>query len=172
MRYVLVGSGIASLAAAESIRRVQPNAKITLVSQERAPFYSRPGLAYLLTNDVPEPQLTIREPVEVDALRLERVYGRAVQLLPDVRVLRLDDGTHVPYDRLLIAIGAASIRGDFPGATLDGVVHLDDLAEARDIVRRTASRSLWASRSALTAPSLIAGAKPVSWTTGPKNICI
>lgn len=139
MRYVLVGSGIASLAAAESIRRVQPNAKIILVSQERAPFYSRPGLAYLLTNDVPEPQLTIREPVEVDALRLERVYGRAVQLLPDVRVLRLDDGTHVPYDRLLIAIGAASIRGDFPGASLDGVVHLDDLAEARDIVRRTAS---------------------------------
>lgn len=139
MRHVLVGSGIAALSAAESIRRVQPDATITVVSDEHAPFYSRPGLAYLLTDDVPESQLTVRTPAEVDALRLERVAGRAAQLLHDPRVLRLDDGTHVPYDRLLIATGAASIRGEFPGAMLDGVVQLDDLAEAKDIVRRCAS---------------------------------
>jgi NAD(P)H-nitrite reductase large subunit len=81
--------------------------------------------------------LSIRQPADVKALHLERVHKRAARLLPDLHVLQLDDATHVPYDRLLIATGAASIRADFRGATLEGVVHVDDLAEARQIVDRT-----------------------------------
>lgn len=139
MRYVLVGSGIAALSAAESIRRADRGAHIVMVASERAPFYSRPGLAYLLTNEVPESQLTVRSAAEVEALGLEREYRRAVALHPADRILELDGGARLSYDRLLIATGAASIPGNFPGAALDGVVQVDDLAEARDIVARTAS---------------------------------
>ncbi|MFN8668151.1 MAG: FAD-dependent oxidoreductase [Gemmatimonadaceae bacterium] len=139
MHHVLVGSGIASLSAAESIRRADPSARITVVSTESDPFYSRPGLAYVLTKDVAESQLAIRSDAELTALRLERMQGRARRIFPQEKSLQLEDGRQLPYDRLLIATGAASIRADFPGASLDGVVHLDDLAEARQMTRRMAT---------------------------------
>ena len=57
---MIVGSGIAGLCAAESLREHDPKAVISMVSEEPHPFYSRPGLAYFLRNDFPEKQLTIR----------------------------------------------------------------------------------------------------------------
>ncbi|HEX4933571.1 MAG TPA: FAD-dependent oxidoreductase [Gemmatimonadaceae bacterium] len=137
-RHVLVGSGIASLSAAEAIRRVDDRARIIVVSREPDPFYSRPGLAYLLTREVPEEELTIRTPSEIEALRLERVTRRATMLFPADRTLLLDDGERLPYDRLLLATGAASIAAEFPGATLDGVVRLDGIGDARALVQRCA----------------------------------
>ncbi len=134
--HVLVGSGIASLSAAESIRATDPRARITLVTSEPDGFYSRPGLAYLLTGEVPESQLRIRSGAEVDALRLERVAGTAIRLSPDRHELGLTDGRLLVYDRLLLATGAVSIPAEFVGAGLDGVVQVDGLEEARDLVAR------------------------------------
>jgi len=42
MHHVLIGSGIAALSAAESNRRVDAFANITMVSPEADVFYSRP----------------------------------------------------------------------------------------------------------------------------------
>lgn len=133
-RHVIVGSGIAGLAAAEEIRRRDSGARITLVSAESHPFYSRPGLAYLITGDVPERQLAVRTPADLRELRLERVHGVAVALDPAEHTLRLADGKALPYDRLLVATGAASIVPDVGGAELDGVVRLDGLDDARKLL--------------------------------------
>lgn len=136
--HVLVGSGIAALSAAEAIRGVDAGARITLVSEEPWPFYSRPGLAYLLTGAVPERQLAIRSGAEREALRLERITARADRLVPDQHELRLATGRALRYDRLLIATGAASIAPDFPGADLEGLVRLDGLADARTLLKLAA----------------------------------
>ncbi len=135
-RHVLVGSGVAALAAAESIRQADSRATITMVSAEDVPFYSRPALAYLLTNELPESQLSIRSEREVAALGIERVTGLAEGLDAAAHELALSGGRRISYDRLLIATGAASIQADFPGAALDGAVHVDGLSEARDFVAR------------------------------------
>jgi NADPH-dependent 2,4-dienoyl-CoA reductase/sulfur reductase-like enzyme len=133
-RYVIVGSGIAALAAAEAVRAADAHGRITLVSQEPHPFYSRPGLAYLLAGDVPERQLVVRTPQELRELRLERVEGRVQSLHPEAHELVLATGQTLAYDRLLLALGAASIAPDFPGGELDGVVRLDGLDDARRIL--------------------------------------
>ena len=132
--HLIVGSGIAGLAAAEAIRGADAGARITLVSQEPHPFYSRPGLAYLLTGDVPERQLTVRTPAELRELRLERVSGRVASIHPDAHEVALATGERLPYDRLLLAMGAGSIAPDLPGAALEGVVRLDGLDDARHIL--------------------------------------
>ena len=134
-RYVLVGSGIAALSAAEALRERDPGARLTLVSEEAGPFYSRPGLAYLLTREAPEHQLFVRSPREVEALELERVEGRAERIDRDAHALQLADGRRIPYDRLLLATGAASIPPPFPGGDLAGVHGLDGLADARRLLR-------------------------------------
>jgi NADPH-dependent 2,4-dienoyl-CoA reductase/sulfur reductase-like enzyme len=136
MHYLLIGSGVAALSAAESIRRLDAHARITMVSAEHGAFYSRPGLAYVLTGEVPEGQLHIRTPSEIEALRLDRITGTATALDTVAHQVTLGDGRTIGYDRLLVATGAESIHADFPGATLDGVVHVDGLDEARDFVRR------------------------------------
>lgn len=133
-RHVIVGSGIAALSAAEAIRRRDRAAPITLVSRETHPFYSRPGLAYLLTGDVPERQLGIRTPEEVAELRLTRVEGSATLLDTRAHELTLAGGRRLGYDRLLIATGAASIAPPFAGAELEGVVRLDGLDDARRLL--------------------------------------
>ena len=130
-RHLIIGSGIAGLSAAEEIRRRDAGARITLVSAETHPFYSRPGLAYLITGDVPERQLAIRSSAELRELRLERLRGTAVRLDTREHALELDDARRLTYDRLLIATGAASIVPDLPGAELEGVVRLDGLDDAR-----------------------------------------
>ena len=133
-RYLIVGSGIAGLSAAEEIRRRDIAARITLVSAEAHPFYSRPGLAYLIAGEVPERRLTVRTPAELRDLRLERVHGSVARLDASEHRLGLSDGRLLPFDRLLIATGAASIAPDFAGADLEGVVRLDGLDDARRLL--------------------------------------
>lgn len=132
--HVIVGSGIAALAAAEAIREADAGARITLVSREPHPFYSRPGLAYLLTGDVPERQLAVRTPAELRALRLERIHAEVTSLHAREHEIALTTGERIPYDRLLLALGAESIVPDLPGTELDGVVRLDGMDDARRIL--------------------------------------
>jgi len=136
MRHVIIGSGVAALSAAEAIRGVDRASRITLVSDEAHPFYSRPGLAYFLAGTIPEKQLAIRSPAELAGLAIERVAGRAERVVPARHELRLAGARTLMYDRLLIATGARSIRPDFPGADLEGVLVLDGLDDARALASR------------------------------------
>lgn len=133
-RYVLIGSGIAALSAAEAIRRGDPPADVAMISEEPHDFYSRPGLAYLLRGDVPERQLFIRTEADVRALRLRRVTARVEQLSPATHEVVLADGRRLPYDRLLLATGAWAVPPTFPGADLAGIVKLDGLDDTRLIL--------------------------------------
>jgi nitrite reductase (NADH) large subunit len=139
--HVLVGSGIAALAAAESLRRLTADDAITLVSEEPHPFYSRPGLAYLLRGDIPETQLHIRKPDHLKRLRVERVVARVEQLDCAGRELTLPKGKRLRYDRLLLATGALAVPPSFPGGDLNGIVKLDGLDDARDILARAGKRT-------------------------------
>ena len=133
-RYVVVGTGIAGLSACEAVRERDPAAEVTLVGEEPHPFYSRPGLAYLLTGSIPEKRLYVRTPAETAALELMRVHARVASIDTAAHRLTLEDGRAVPYDRLLLATGAVSIDPTFPGADLPGVVRLDGLDQARHLL--------------------------------------
>jgi NAD(P)H-nitrite reductase large subunit len=138
--HVIVGSGIAGLAAAEVLRQRQPADTITLISEEPHPFYSRPGLAYLLRGDIPERQLHIRKPDHLRDLKVNRVNAVVEQLSCAEHELTLSDGKKVRYDRLLLATGALAVPPTFPGGDLAGVVKLDGLDDARQIMKQTGRR--------------------------------
>jgi NADPH-dependent 2,4-dienoyl-CoA reductase/sulfur reductase-like enzyme len=133
--YVVVGSGIAGLSAAEVLRERDSGATISLIYEESHSFYSRPGLAYLLTGLVPEEQLFARTQAELRDLRLNWIHARAAQLLPEAHQVTLSDGQGLTYDRLLIATGSTAVPPDFPGGDLAGVVKFDNLDDARRILK-------------------------------------
>jgi nitrite reductase (NADH) large subunit len=133
--YVIVGMGAAGFSAAETIRQHRPGAKITLVTEEPYGYYSRPGLAYLLTNELPKRQLFPRSERELDQMGLRLAIARAERVEPRARQVILTGGRRLAYDALLLATGAAAIPPRFPGADLEGVVTLDNLDDVRHIMR-------------------------------------
>ena len=135
-RYVIVGQGVAGVSAAEAIRSVDRSAEIFLVSNDPNGFYSRPGLAYYLTGELPENQLFIYSKDDWRQLNGKLVKAEAVRLLPKEHKLALDHGTPLQYDRLLLATGTTAARLTVPGADLINVMYLDHLEDTRAILKQ------------------------------------
>ena len=135
MNYVIVGSGVAGIAAIEAIRSVDSASTITLIGDDPYGFYSRPGLAYYLTGELHDKALFPRTTDELRKLNFRYVKGRVVKILREDHALELEDQTQVSYDRLLIAVGAQAVPLEVPGADLDGVVKLDHMNDAKLILK-------------------------------------
>lgn len=133
--YVIIGNGPAGATAAETVRRLDATADIRIVGDEAVPFYSRPGLAYLLTGTIPERLLFSRPDGEYAQLRIDRSVGAVTGIDPERHRIELATGPSIDYDRLLIAVGARALRPDVPGIGLEGVMTLDNLEDARRIIR-------------------------------------
>jgi nitrite reductase (NADH) large subunit len=138
-RHVLIGLGPGAIAAAEAIRGADAGAEIVVVGADPHGYYSRPGLAYYLAKEIPEKWLRPFSDMDFARLRLTIVNERADGIDPGAHRVTLESGRDLDYDRLLIATGSTAIPARVPGADLDGVVKLDDLDDARDIVRRCAA---------------------------------
>ena len=79
-RYVIIGSGVAAIAAAQAIREQDAAGELVLISEERAGYYSRPGLAYLLSDEIPEKQLFPFTEADYKRLKIKQVYGRVARV--------------------------------------------------------------------------------------------
>ena len=134
-RHVIVGNGPAGVTAAEAIRRNDAAADIRIVGGEDVGFYSRPGLAYLLTGAIPEKRLFSRPETDYARAGIRRTVGTVVTVDARAHRLELADGEVLRYDRLLLSVGARAVRPDMPGIDLQGVVTLDNLEDTRNLIR-------------------------------------
>ena len=137
MRYVIVGSGVAGISAIEAIRSVDKSGEITLVGNDPHGFYSRPGLAYFLAGEIPQKVLFSKESEEFQKLRFRYLKGDVKRILRDQQYLEIEGHTYVPYDRLLLSLGATAIPLKVPGSKLEGVLKLDRLSDANEIIKRS-----------------------------------
>ena len=135
-RHVLIGGGAGALAAAETIREADPGAQIEIVCADPHGYYSRPGLAYYLAREVPEKGLFPFTPQDLASLRVTVLIERGKSIDRAAHRVTLESGRELPYDRLLVATGSRAIPTKVPGAELDGVVKLDQMDDARDLIRR------------------------------------
>ncbi len=135
-RYVIVGTSIAGLAAAEAIRKVDASGTITLVGEEPHPYYYRPDLAYLVAGEIGEYELFAPSEKLASRLGVNQISGRrAVSITVPRHEVVLSDGRRLPYDRLLLATGSLALPIGLPGDALRGVVKLDNLEDARRLMR-------------------------------------
>lgn len=134
--HLIIGNGAAGMSAAEEIRRRSPHSAITILSDEPYPMYSRPGLAYLLTGEIAEPNIFCRTAEDYARLRSPLIHAHVTALDLAARSVRLSDGRTLPFDTLLLATGATPVRASFPSSDLDGVVYLDTLENIQDLLRR------------------------------------
>lgn len=136
MNFVIIGSGVAGIAAAEAIRSLDSVNTITLIGNDPYGFYSRPGLAYYLTGELHDKALFPRTPDDLRKLNLRSIKGKVTRISRGDHTLELENQSHIPYDRLLVAAGAQAMPLDLPGANLEGVVKLDHMSDAKLILKQ------------------------------------
>ncbi|MCB8966659.1 MAG: NAD(P)/FAD-dependent oxidoreductase [Ardenticatenaceae bacterium] len=136
LHYLIIGNGAAGVTAAETIRAHDLNGRITIVTAEPYPMYSRPGLAYVILQEIPPEQIMARQPQWYAQQRIELVYGRATSLNVQQQSVALENGRILHYDRLLIATGARAVPPPYAGADLDGVVYLDTLDGTKHLLKK------------------------------------
>jgi NAD(P)H-nitrite reductase large subunit len=134
-RYVIIGSGAAGVGAIEAIRCHDPNSSITMISEEREGYYSRPGLAYYLTGELVERQLYPMNEQDFRRLKIQRLQARVTRIHREEQQVELHNGATLPYESLLIATGAMAASTKLPGVGAEGVVKLDNMDDARRIVK-------------------------------------
>jgi NAD(P)H-nitrite reductase large subunit len=135
MKNVIIGSGVAGIAAIEAIRSVDPAAEITMVGDDPHGFYSRPGLAYYLSGELHDKALYPRTAEDYRKLNFNFVRGQVKKIDRQQHFLEMDNKVHIPYDKLLIAVGAQAILMETPGASLEGVLKLDHMEDAKRILK-------------------------------------
>jgi len=136
MNYVIIGSGVAGIAALETIRSIDRVGDITLIGDDPHGYYSRPGLAYYLSGEIPDQSLFSKRPEDFQKLRVRFLKGTVKQIFRAEHYVEVKGQSYLPYDRLLLALGASSTPLNVPGSKLNGVVKLDHLSDAHWIVRQ------------------------------------
>jgi len=135
MRHVIIGSGPAGVAAAETLRKADSAARVTLLCGEGEAPYARMAIPYLLKGDIDEAGTHIRKDADHYArLGIELLHGRAEAIDTAARLVAVAGGLTVPYDRLLVATGSRPSRERIPGIDLPGVRTCWTLDDARTIL--------------------------------------
>ena len=134
MKFVIVGGGAAGIAAAQKLRSLVSASSIALIEAETVPYYLRPGLIEVLAGKRELPEITPypKEWFEKRGINY-RLGEAAVSLDPARREVFLSSGKAIPYDRLLLALGAEPIRPEIPGVDLPGVFTLRTAADVERI---------------------------------------
>ncbi len=125
---LILGSGIAALSAAEALRKRNRLAKITLVSEEPYYPYYRPILSDLLSAEIGEEKLYIHpwewyEENNIDVLTESRV----VKIDPAGKTIMLKGDKTLPYDKLILALGARNNMPPIKGIEKDRVMTLRNM---------------------------------------------
>ncbi len=134
MRYVIIGTGVSGFASIEAIRSVDKGGEIIMLGDDPHGYYSRPGLAYYLTGELQDKALFPKKREDYAPLNFKFKNARVTKINRAEKNLLLDEKTLLSYDKLLIATGALAVPLTVPGANLKGVVKLDHLEDARQIL--------------------------------------
>lgn len=134
MQHVIIGTGPAGVVAAETLRKADADAAIILIGDEPEPPYSRMAIPYYLSHKIAAEGTHLRTSSDhFKNSRIEVKQGRVTGLNNTEKSLRLEDGSQLAWDRLLIAAGSRALSPPIPGVDLPHVHNCWTLQDARKI---------------------------------------
>ena len=138
--YLLIGGGLASAAAVQTLREQGANGSIMLVAREPEVPYERPPCSKGYLQGAQSREEAFVLPADWyehnDVQLLMRTSVTALDL--QARTAKLSTREEVSFDKALIATGANVRRLNVPGCELEGIHYLRTLANA-DAIREEAS---------------------------------
>ncbi len=151
-RIVIIGGVAAGPKAACRVKRVMPDADVTLIDQDNLISYGGCGIPYYVSGDVSD-EKELRS-TSFHMLRDEYFFEKAkgVRTLTSTRALAINRRektvevenvasgmmSTIPYDTLMLATGSQPVVLPIPGKDADGVFTISDLHKAIEIKERIA----------------------------------
>jgi 3-phenylpropionate/trans-cinnamate dioxygenase ferredoxin reductase component len=125
-RIVIVGASLSGGTAAASLREGGFDGEIHLLGEESHLPYNRPPLSkgYLRGEERFADQLVQPEGTYAERDITLRLGRRAIGIDPQRKIVRLNGGEEIPYDRLLVTTGGRNRSLSVPGADLQGIFQL------------------------------------------------
>lgn len=130
--FVIAGASLAGATAAATLRQEGFDGDITLIGAEPHPPYERPPLSkQYLRGEMPFEKLLVRPVAFYGEHEIEPLLGvRVTRVEPADRIVQLDTGRRLHYDKLLIATGVRNRQLPIPGLELQGVFDLRSVTDA------------------------------------------
>jgi 3-phenylpropionate/trans-cinnamate dioxygenase ferredoxin reductase component len=130
--FVIVGASLAGGGAAATLRQEGFDGRVILIGAEPQPPYERPPLSKeYLRNELSFESVLVQSPDFYDKNDIEtRFGGRATRVVAADKVVELDGGELVAYDKLLIATGNRNRRLPIPGIGFEGIYDLRTVADS------------------------------------------
>ena len=140
-RIVIVGASLSGGTAAASLREGGFDGEIHLLGEESHLPYNRPPLSkgYLRGEERFADQLVHPEGTYAERDITLRLGRRAIGIDPQRKIVRLNGGEEIPYDRLLVTTGGRNRSLSVPGADLQGIFQLRTVEDC-DRIRAAAHR--------------------------------
>ena len=141
-RIVIVGASLAGATAAATLRDEGFDGEIRLIGAEAQLPYNRPPLSkgYLRQQERFEDQL-VKPAAYYAEQRIALTLGvRATAIDAKQKLVELEGGERVAYDRLLVTTGGRNRTLSVPGATLEGVFQLRTVEDC-DRIRAATGRA-------------------------------
>lgn len=134
--YLIIGNGIAGLAAAEEIRKNDENGNILIVSKEEIPTYWRTRLSALIAKDFNKDDIYVKKEAWYQEKNIEEKLDTEVEKLDlenDKAIL--SNGEEIEYGKVLLATGARAFVPPIKNVESKGVFairSLDDLISFKE----------------------------------------
>jgi NADPH-dependent 2,4-dienoyl-CoA reductase/sulfur reductase-like enzyme len=134
--FVIIGNGAAGYRAAKSLRRADADAQISVITEERHPFYLRRQLGDFVSGVLSLPELIFQSRNTYRRDRIDLLLMTRVERIdPAAHEVALFNGERIHYDRLLVATGTHAAPPAILGTDLEGVVTFDTLPQAQEVKR-------------------------------------
>ena len=135
MQYIIIGAGPAGIVAAETLRKQDAEASITLIGAEPEPPYSRMAIPYFLEHKIEQSGCYLRDPDQYYAdNNIQLLQNKVSSIDAASHQLTLQDGATLSYDKLLIATGSSTFTPPIPGREHARVSSCWTLEDARKII--------------------------------------
>ncbi|GMG98040.1 NAD(P)/FAD-dependent oxidoreductase [Tepidimicrobium xylanilyticum] len=133
-KYLIIGNGIAGLSAAKEIRNNDSEGSIIMISSEPYHTYYRIKLTEYLSKDFEETELLVNKDSWYEEKDIKVQLNKVVETIDvEDQKTRLDDGTEIKYEKLLIATGSRPFIPPIAGKYKRGVLALRTLKDLKYI---------------------------------------
>jgi len=132
--HVIIGDGIAGASAAETIREADPDAAVTVITDEGEALYNRILIKEFAKGKLPEAPISIHEPEWYDERDIDlQLNTHVTDIKPVAHEIHTHEGETYEYDKLLVATGGTPAQLPVDNSDADGIHHFWTFQDARGI---------------------------------------
>lgn len=136
---LIIGNGPAGTNAAITLRNLDPEVKITLISDESPYFYSRPALMYLYLGSLRFSDVQPYEKNFWKKQKIEIIFAKVTDIFPREKFVQTENKDQISFKACLLALGAEPKKLNIPNEHYHGVVNFTNLFELKKLQELTHS---------------------------------